>query len=253
MTSRSIDSRFWSDGWVRLLNSLDRYLFIYLLTNSHSTWCGVYELDIAMMAFESGIDKEDLTRSILPRLSPKVIYVDGWVYIPNWMKYHLSSGGTISPQQKKGFETAWSQVPQRIRDKIKEIEEKGYPMVRVSPSSSALTSSSTYSSVAIAPQVTESPEEEKPKKESKAKYPHSKEVFGLWGKFPLAWKNNTTQLVAAENLYTERGVVKIKDALDWYDHAKNKFDNDPFLPVVTSPYDLDTKWGKLEAFDDKHK
>lgn len=143
MTMRSLDSRIWSDGWVRKLNALDRYLFIYLLTNEHSTWCGVYELDLAMMAFESGIDREDLERAMLPRLSPKAIYVDGWVYIPNWMKYHLSGGGTVSPQQQKGFDKALSEVPERIRLKIKEIEKNGYPMVRVSPSASAFTS--TYS------------------------------------------------------------------------------------------------------------
>ena len=147
MTIRSVDTRFWSDGWVRKLNALDRYLFIYLITNDHTTWCGIYELDLSMMAFESGIDKEDLERSILPRLSPKVIYVDGWVYVPNWIKYHLSGSGNMSPQQKKGFEKTWDDVPERIRLKIKDLESSGipytYPIGGVSASTSTITSTSS--------------------------------------------------------------------------------------------------------------
>src|SRR3990167_10967446 len=146
-TMRSLDTRFWSDVWVRKLNALDRYMVLYFLTNEHTNWCGVYEVDLAMIAFESGIDKEDLERAILPRLAPKVIYLDGWVYVPNWMKYHVSNGGTISPQQKKGIESAWQGVPERIRLQIKEIEGKGYPIGGVSPSSSSFTS--TYTPVPL--------------------------------------------------------------------------------------------------------
>lgn len=102
MTMRSIQDRFWSDGWVRKLNPLDRYLFLYLLTNEHTNWSGVYELEIGMMAYESGIDREELERSMLPRLSPKVIYVDGWIYVPNWLKHHHSERGKLTPDQEIG-------------------------------------------------------------------------------------------------------------------------------------------------------
>ncbi len=120
---RSVDTRFWSDGWVRRLNALDRYAFLYFLTNEHSSWCGVYEVDLAMIAFESGIDEHDLKRSILPRLSPKVIYIDGWVYIKNFQKYHSNR----SKDTLVGIQRAWLEVPERIRLKIKEIEGNDTP------------------------------------------------------------------------------------------------------------------------------
>jgi len=100
-----------------------------------------------MMAFESGIDREDLERAMLPRLAPKAIYVDGWVYIPNWIKYHLSTSGTVSPQHQKGFDTAWAAVPERIRLKIKEVAGKVYPIQGVSPSASASASALTTDSL----------------------------------------------------------------------------------------------------------
>lgn len=105
---------------------------------------------------------------------------------------------------------------------------------------------SINTSVAIAPHIEV---EEKPEKKSAPKkYPHSKEVFELWGKYPRNWDLNSTQLRAAENLFEEHGVQEVKDALEWYESVKDR----EFCPVVVSPYDLDSKWDKLEAFNDKH-
>lgn len=160
---RSVQDRFWADGWVRKLNPLDRYLFLYLLTNEHTNWAGVYELDIGMMAYESGLDERDLERSFLPRLLPKIIYVDGWVCVPNWVKHHMSESGNMSPPQKEGVKKALERVPEQIRLKIREIEEKSIPlpnpMERVSASSLSLASSLS-SSFAFAPDIVHATENE---------------------------------------------------------------------------------------------
>jgi hypothetical protein len=76
---RMLTTGFWSDPWVvDELNPLDRYLFIYLLTNEHTTIGGVYELSMRTMANETGIEKEELSR-MLKRMETRVIYMDGWV------------------------------------------------------------------------------------------------------------------------------------------------------------------------------
>lgn len=140
---RAVDSRFWSDSWVQSsLNPLDRYLFIYLLTNERSSWCGVYELPLKFIANETGIEKDELERSMLPRLAPKILYIDGWIAIKNFEKYHTNT----SPKTQKGIEVAWSTVPERIRLKIKEIWGNEYPIqgVSSSTSTSSSTSSTTY-------------------------------------------------------------------------------------------------------------
>lgn len=139
-TMRSVDTRFWVDTWVRKLNPLDRYVFLYFLTNTHSSWCGVYELDMSMVAFETGIHETDLVNSILPRISSKIIYIDGWVCIKNFEKYHSSK----SADTQKGIENAWKVVPEEIRSKIKALLSKTDPLEGGSPS--ALTSTSTFAS-----------------------------------------------------------------------------------------------------------
>ena len=63
----------------------------------------------------------------------------------------MSESGTISPQQKKGMETAWSQVPEKIRLKIRDLTKNDipytYPIGGVSPSTSTSTSTTSYSKV----------------------------------------------------------------------------------------------------------
>lgn len=121
--TRMIHSKFWSDGWIRKINPLDRYLFFYFLSNEHTNICGIYELPIETMAFESGIDKEELLNSMLPRLQPKVFYCDGWVIIPNFAKHQASE----HPKVQKGVELALGTIPSHILEKAIGY---GYPIHR---------------------------------------------------------------------------------------------------------------------------
>ncbi len=274
-TMRSVDTRFWVDNWVRKLNALDRYAFLYFLTNTHTTWCGVYELDVSMAAFESGIDERDLLNTILPRLSPKVVYIDGWVYVPKWDKYHLSGNGSLSPQQKKGMEDAWKLVPEAVVAKIKDISEKRIPSIEgiggVSALASALASASTLSEASSLIKNNEKdmwnrqPDDEEEltvdldgdgtlkeeKKTPTKKYPNAPTIRKIFqevlGKNPATWKQHKPQLLSSENLYTERGEKAVKNALLYFQENKDK----EFCPQITSPYDLDSKWTKLGEFKQK--
>ena len=267
---RSVDTRFWKDSWVRKLNALDRYAFLYFMTNTHTTWCGVYELDLSMAAFESGIDERDLMNTIIPRLSPKLIYVDNWIYIPNWQRYHMSGSGNLSPQQQKGLVEAWKLVPSKIMAQIKAIEEKGIPSIEgiggVSASASASASASTISEsddsrgLAIKEKDMwyknqeedvvdyDSGEIVEPVKPRTRKYPNAPEIRKIFqevlGKNPASWNQHKTQLLACENLYTERTPAKVRSALLYYQANREE----KYCPQISSPYDLDSKWTKLGEF-----
>ena len=113
---RFISTKFWSDSFIVELNPLDRYLFLYILTNEHTDICGIYELPAKVMSYETGIDA-DMLKSMLKRLAPKIYYIDGWIYIKNAQK-HMGD----SPQVKKGFDRCIALVPQHILAKIKQID-----------------------------------------------------------------------------------------------------------------------------------
>lgn len=112
MSYTPIQNRFWSDNWVRGLNALDRYLFLYLLTNGRAVLTGIYELPLDMMASESGIDEKDLTNSMLQRLEPKVFYKNGWVIIKNYPNHRVSN----SPKLITGIIKSFEALPPNIQE-----------------------------------------------------------------------------------------------------------------------------------------
>jgi len=139
---RMINTKFWSDGFVKeKLNPLDRYLFLYFLTNEKTNICGTYELPISTIASETGIEVEML-KKMLPRFKTKIYYIDGWVYIRNFKKHQSTSSSTV----QKGIEIETAKIPSKIKDKIAEIEEKIQGMDRVSGGIIYLNSNLNYNS-----------------------------------------------------------------------------------------------------------
>ena len=63
---RYIDTRFWHDTFIReKLNPLDRYLFLYFLTNDKTNnISGIYELPISIIASETGMTKELIPKAV---------------------------------------------------------------------------------------------------------------------------------------------------------------------------------------------
>lgn len=88
-------------------------------------------------------------------------------------------------------------------------------------------------------------EEKKPQTKKYPNAPAIRKIFQeVLGKNPANWKQNKNQLLACENLYTERGLDKVKNALLF---AQENKDN-KFCPIIHSPHCLDSKWTKLGEF-----
>lgn len=108
--SRMINSKFWSDSFVvDKLNPLDRYLFLYFLTNEKTNLAGVYEIPLRTLANETGLDKEEILR-MLERFKGKVEYKDGWVCLVNFVKHQNLGNKSIV----KGIQNELDEVPKDI-------------------------------------------------------------------------------------------------------------------------------------------
>ncbi len=112
-----VNTRFWSDEFIVELNPLDRYFFLYLLTNEHTTISGLYELPWRVMSRETGLEDEMLQK-MFKRLEGKVYHFDGWVWIKKFLNHQC-----INPSTKKGIERELSVVPDRIWLKLQENKE----------------------------------------------------------------------------------------------------------------------------------
>ena len=117
--SRMVNSKFWSDSFiVDNLNPLDRYLFLYFLTNEKTNLAGVYELPIRTIANETGIDKEEIFR-MLERMKTRIEYKDGWVFLCNFVKHQNLN----NPKIVKGIENEMDKVPENIMLWINSVKE----------------------------------------------------------------------------------------------------------------------------------
>lgn len=92
MPERAFLTETWDDDWFHGLSRDQRYLFIYLWTNSRCTQAGVYHINLATMAFETKFTAEELPE-LLKSLSPKVEWYpeQNYVWVRNFIKWQAKS------------------------------------------------------------------------------------------------------------------------------------------------------------------
>lgn len=107
-----VNTRFWNDSFISELNPLDRYLFLYFLTNDKTNICGIYEIPLKTISSETGLELSML-RTMLKRLRGRIDYIKGWIVVKNFLKYQ----NTESPAIKKGIEVEMKKIPADILEK----------------------------------------------------------------------------------------------------------------------------------------
>lgn len=92
---RQIHCRMWSsDNWFIELKPEFKLLFIYLFSNERTTMCGLYELPVRIMSFETGLDRETVARGLeVFNKADKILYnlEAGVVWVKNAIKYQIQT------------------------------------------------------------------------------------------------------------------------------------------------------------------
>ena len=101
---RYINTKFWSDDFIISLKPLERYFFLYLLTNEHTDICGIYELSLKVMTRETDLSETEII-DILRVLEAKIAYIGGWVSIKNFEKHQA-----VNPKVIEGIKKLHSWV-----------------------------------------------------------------------------------------------------------------------------------------------
>ncbi|MGH4121380.1 MAG: DnaD domain-containing protein [Clostridium sp.] len=88
---RQLYTEFWSDGFVMDLTPEEKFFYLYLMTNSKTSQCGIYELPKQIIVTETGYNRETIDK-LLTRFSEygKIIYCDETkeIIILNWIKFN---------------------------------------------------------------------------------------------------------------------------------------------------------------------
>ena len=116
--NRYINTRMWRDNIFSNLNPNEKLLFLYLLTNPDTNIAGIYEIPLKQIALDVGLNKENIVK-ILKRFKEidKIFYVDGWIFIKNFIKYQK-----VNPKIETGIEKVKKSIPENIYLKLQEID-----------------------------------------------------------------------------------------------------------------------------------
>ena len=124
---RHVHINYWQDAFILDLTPQEKYFYVYLLTNSKTKQCGIYELPIRIIETETGYD-EVLIDKLLTKFEEyeKIVYDKSTkeIYIKNWTKHNKISSFKV----KKCVEKELSKVKSKnlIKLFLDEISKLGY-------------------------------------------------------------------------------------------------------------------------------
>ncbi|MBW9151342.1 DnaD domain-containing protein [Clostridium estertheticum] len=114
---RQIYTEFWSDAFVLELDSQEKLFYLYLLTNTKSTQCGIYELSPRLISLETGYDKV-LVTELLKKFCDykKILYCEetNEIMVLNWIKYNFPNNVNVIACIKKEAQKIKSKVLLKI-------------------------------------------------------------------------------------------------------------------------------------------
>jgi len=97
---RHIHIDYWQDGFILDLTPEEKYFYIYLMTNSKTSQCGIYELPKRIIETETGYNRETVNKLLNRFIDYKKIqYCEETreVFLMNWIKHNK----IVSPKVKK--------------------------------------------------------------------------------------------------------------------------------------------------------
>lgn len=92
---RQVHITFWQDPFILELTAEEKYFYIYLLTNSKTTQCGIYEISELVIMLETGLSKEKVGELLDKFIGYKKIKYDRntkEIFILNWLKFNSIEG-----------------------------------------------------------------------------------------------------------------------------------------------------------------
>jgi hypothetical protein len=110
---RKVHVTFWRDEFVEGLTPEQKFFYLYLLTNDRTTQCGIYEITIKQMCYDTGYNDDTIKKLILFFINTgKVIYSEHTkeMALKNWGKYNDSN----SPKVRACIEKELLKVKDRV-------------------------------------------------------------------------------------------------------------------------------------------
>lgn len=130
---RNIYTEYWQDSYITSLEPLEKYFYIYLMTNSKATQSGCYEIVENLIIFETGLTKKQVSDMIEKFVRDKKIMFNkenNEFLLLNWCKHNNFKNSKIKIHLKKEVERIKTKefkefIAKKIGDDtLKETNEK---------------------------------------------------------------------------------------------------------------------------------
>lgn len=108
--NRLVKTRIWQDSWFSALSEQAQRLYLYILTNKNTRICGYYELPMFEIIAHMKWNEEKVLK-IMKELTPKIGYVDGWIYIS---KYPIHQNVANNVKVQAAIERELKDVPDHV-------------------------------------------------------------------------------------------------------------------------------------------
>ena len=109
---RSINTAIWSDTWFEDLDPEEKLLFMYLITNEKTNMLGIYESSIKKISFETGINKERVSKALKGfEKVGKVKYINNYIILINYLKHQ-----NFNTNMKKSAIDVYNNLPKDLKD-----------------------------------------------------------------------------------------------------------------------------------------
>lgn len=156
---RQLYTSFWQDAFILAMPYIERYFYIYLMTNSKTNLCGIYELPRTVAVLETGLPMTKVNELMdkFEKQYHRIVCstITDEIVITNWMKHNDNP----SPKFQSAVQTAFNSVKDRSLIRyVYGIEKKGYGMDTVSP-----VRATNPTPITTSVSSTEEPKDEEPK------------------------------------------------------------------------------------------
>jgi len=119
-TQRFISTSFWDDPWIRKLTPDERYMFLYLMTNTLTNIAGVYQITMDRICYDTGYSTEKVKQiiNLFEKSGKAYFYQEEFMVLPKWPKHQRwETSGKI----KAGIEAILKNLSPELLGFIKKI------------------------------------------------------------------------------------------------------------------------------------
>lgn len=242
---RFVNTKYWDDGYIKSLDKFSRYLYLYSFTNALTNICGVYEITMERISFDTGLTKEEI-KEMLDKFSvdDKIYYFSGWLIVKNFIKNQKNS-----PSVLIGIKNELKNIPENVWANIREI--KGLPEALGGQPDTAPGQGTSIPIPIPIPKLKLKPKL-KPSLQAEACGNDINSLIKLFEPINPNYKilfKNLSQRKALERMVKEHSFRKVKEVII----VLPEIICQKYAPQISTPITLENKLGQLLIFIKQNK